>query len=177
VAVREQLVLLLPSLLLLAAFSFLSEKQIGLRLILPLLAVMAVWVAAQLAPRLASWRWRATALALGAWLLVDAVLACPSYLPYFNEAAGGPARGEEYASGSNLDWGQDLVALRRWIDAQHAGRIQLLYYGRVDPAVYGIDYEVPERVVHDGLLAVSKTFKTRGYSVQDHGTKTWRGRF
>jgi hypothetical protein len=174
---REQLVLLLPALLLFLAFSFLSEKQIGLRLILPLLPVLAVWVAAHLAPRLASWRWRAPALALGAWLLVDAVHACPHYLPYFNEAAGGPARGDDYASGSNLDWGQDLIALRRWIEEHDAGRIQLLYYGRVDPAVYGIDYEVPERVVHDGLLAVSKTFWTRGYSVQDHGTKTWRGRF
>jgi len=109
--------------------------------------------------------------------VVSLLRAYPHQLAYFNEAAGGPARGDEYASGSNLDWGQDLIALRRWIDAQHLGRIQLLYYGRVDPAVYGIDYEVPERAVHDGVLAVSKTFRTRGYSVQDHGTKTWRGRF
>ena len=39
----------------------------------------------------------------------------PHELAYFNEAAGGPENGYRHLLGSNLDWGQDLVLLKRWL--------------------------------------------------------------
>ena len=39
----------------------------------------------------------------------------PHYLAYFNAVSGGPDRGAEHLIDSNLDWGQDLVNLRRWL--------------------------------------------------------------
>ena len=38
----------------------------------------------------------------------------PHYLAYFNTVSGGPAHGSEHLIDSNLDWGQDLVGLKRW---------------------------------------------------------------
>ena len=45
------------------------------------------------------------------------------HLSYFNELAGGPARGWKILSDSNVDWGQDLPRLRSWL-AAHGGAIR-----------------------------------------------------
>lgn len=40
----------------------------------------------------------------------------PHHLAYFNEIAGGPTNGHKHLLGSNLDWGQDLLFLRAWMN-------------------------------------------------------------
>lgn len=40
----------------------------------------------------------------------------PYQLSYFNEIAGGFQGGWRYLASSNVDWGQDWIALREWID-------------------------------------------------------------
>ncbi len=40
---------------------------------------------------------------------------------------------------SNIDWGQDLKLLKRWMDAQGVSHVNLAYWGVADPAYYGID--------------------------------------
>lgn len=56
--------------------------------------------------------------------------------------------------------------------------IQLCYFGRVDPAIYGIDYVVPASYLEPvdpagrlkpGYLAVGVSLYGRGYYVYDHG--------
>ena len=64
--------------------------------------------------------------------------AYPHYLSYFNELAGGAENGHRVLLDSNLDWGQDLKGLKRWMDANGVERIKLLYFGYVDPEYYGI---------------------------------------
>lgn len=159
-----------PAALLVAVASFGSEKQIGLRLILPALPLAFVAVAvlaARARPRLA--RDRALAAACAALGFV-CLATHPDYLPYYNVLAGGPAHGHRVAVQSNYDWGQDLVALRERIAEQGGGTVQLLYFGRVDPAIYGIDYTVPRGGrIRPGLLAVSRTLAGRGYALYDHG--------
>jgi len=44
------------------------------------------------------------------------ILAYPSYLSYFNAAAGGHLNGYQYVTDSNYDWGQDLKHLRNFVD-------------------------------------------------------------
>jgi len=39
----------------------------------------------------------------------------PHSMSYFNLLAGGPRNGPEYLLNSNIDWGQDLLFLERWI--------------------------------------------------------------
>lgn len=41
----------------------------------------------------------------------------PHQLAYFNEAAGGPENGYKHLLHSNLDWGQDLLLVREWMNS------------------------------------------------------------
>jgi hypothetical protein len=66
-------------------------------------------------------------------------MAYPKYLDYFNEAAGGSKNGRSILVDSNLDWGQDLKALKNWMTHNQIGKIQFAYFGTADPAYYKID--------------------------------------
>jgi len=78
------------------------------------------------------------------WSIVSGFRAFPNSLMYFNELAGGPENAHRHLVDSNLDWGQDILALKRWLDQSRPGkRIFLGYFGSVDPAIVGIDYELP----------------------------------
>ena len=67
----------------------------------------------------------------------------PHYLSFFNQAVGGIRDGHRIGLDANYDWGQDLFLLRRWMRAEKIDEVDLLYFGKVDPAVYGIRYSVP----------------------------------
>lgn len=75
------------------------------------------------------------------WLAASALAAWPDYIPYFNELVGGPRNGFHWLGDSNVDWGQDLKELKRFMDRRGIDRIQLSYFGTADPAHYGIEYE------------------------------------
>jgi hypothetical protein len=61
----------------------------------------------------------------------------PHWLGYFNELAGGPRRGWWHLEDSNVDWGQDLIFLREWMDANPAARpIAVGSHHWIDTAVY-----------------------------------------
>jgi hypothetical protein len=70
---------------------------------LPFLAVFAAGLYRSAGPAL-----RLVVVALAAWHVVAAARACPYFIPYFNELAGGSANGYRYLGDSNLDWGQNL---------------------------------------------------------------------
>ncbi len=67
--------------------------------------------------------------------------AWPAPLTFFNRAAGGPHSGYQHLVGDNLDWGQDLPALKQWLD-RHAYKKTpqqyLAYFGKEDPGTYGL---------------------------------------
>ena len=82
-------------------------------------------------------------LAALAWLAVEVVRICPCYLSYFNQLAGGPRLGYAHLVDSSLDWGQDLLRLRQWLNEQGetneaSGPVYLAYFGSGDPARCGI---------------------------------------
>ncbi|MBI5769182.1 MAG: glycosyltransferase family 39 protein [Verrucomicrobia bacterium] len=69
---------------------------------------------------------------------VEMVAWFPSYLAYFNGLVR-PARAYRHLVDSSIDWGQDLPALRRYLD-QHRNPqpAYLAYFGIANPATYGI---------------------------------------
>ena len=70
----------------------------------------------------------------------------PHYLAYFNGLVGGPGEGYRYLSDSNLDWGQDLEGLKRYMDKEGLPMVYLSYFGNPPPSAYGIRYQfVPAR--------------------------------
>jgi len=82
----------------------------------------------------------------------------PRYLEYFNEVAGGPEGGHRWLIDSNLDWGQDLIRLSDYMKAKDLEWINLVYFGRVDPRVYGVRFAPLDRRRLEGYAAVSATF-------------------
>jgi hypothetical protein len=82
-------------------------------------------------------------LVLLAWHVGESVAISPSYLAYFNQLAGGPSEGYRHLADSSLDWGQDLPALRRWLEEQglqqpSSGGVYLSYFGTARPDYYGV---------------------------------------
>ena len=104
--------------------------------IYPALLVAASRVA-KLVPGRLGWT-GCVVLALGH--AADALRVHPYHLAYFNACAGGPANGRHVLVDSNLDWGQDLPALRDFMQRERLESVALESFGSeiVDPGVYGI---------------------------------------
>ncbi|HEV3344946.1 MAG TPA: glycosyltransferase family 39 protein [Pirellulales bacterium] len=136
---RRELPLLVTAAFLLLFFSLSRHKNVGVRYVLFLEPMMAVWIGRLVASPSAIPRWvhRATATA-GVALVGITLTSWPHYLPYFNWASGGPDNGHRWLLDSNLDWGQDLIALRRYMEREQIEEIDLAHFGRVPPAAYGI---------------------------------------
>jgi hypothetical protein len=167
----ECFLLLAPVLLVVAVFS-LSSKQLGTRMVLPVIPLVAIWIAAVSPVLAAGSRWAAGAgVAVGLFAL-SSLGVHPNYLSYFNLASGGTDDGYKLGLGSNYDWGQDLPALAAWMERRGIDRVRLLYYGRIDPAIYGIDYVVPRRFAPGEMpLVVSASHYGIRYPVPDHGVR------
>ncbi|WP_443055408.1 phospholipid carrier-dependent glycosyltransferase [Streptomyces sp. NBC_00704] len=101
----------------------------------------------------------AATAALVAFVAVSSLRTFPYYLPYSNEAFGGPAGTHLRLHDSNVDWGQDLGRLADRLRERYPGeRVWLVYKGSGLPGHYGIEASDPRRApareVH-GLLVVS----------------------
>jgi 4-amino-4-deoxy-L-arabinose transferase-like glycosyltransferase len=138
---RDAFFLLVP----VAAIVLVSAQatvNIGLRHVLavyPLLFVLASRVATIALPR----TWLVPVL-IGTAIAATAVSSLrvtPHQLAYFNELVGGPEQGHLYLSDSNLDWGQDLKAVKTFMDRQGLPIAYLSYFGSAPPAYYGIRYQ------------------------------------
>jgi 4-amino-4-deoxy-L-arabinose transferase-like glycosyltransferase len=179
--------LLAPALAVLAFFSV-ERHGVGLRYLLPTYAFLYVFAsraAVSLAARPAG---RVVLASLVAWQLGASWWIHPHYLAYFNEIVGGPSEGYRYLVDSNLDWGQDLKGLKRYMDEHGIARIGLSYFGSDDPARYGIAYDaLPSYVLKgepasaaalpaDRFVAISAT-NLQGVYFKDRDLyATWRER-
>ncbi len=119
--------------------SMTSPLNIGLRHVLPLYPFLFVAVSTKWdrPPGLSKLTIAAIAVVAGL-SVVENVRAYPNYLGFFNSAAGGMTNGPRYLLDSNIDWGQDLIRLHRWLLVNDSPSLCLRYFGAVDPARYGI---------------------------------------
>lgn len=78
---------------------------------------------------------------MAVWLFIESLVIFPNYLVYFNELIGGPSQGHNYLVNSNLDWGQDLKRLKKYLDQNHIEEVNLSYFGSADPDYYHIRYK------------------------------------
>jgi hypothetical protein len=134
--------LVLPPLLYFV-FSMTSGINLGMRHILPIYPFLYVGVAAVVASRSGAGLPARPVVLLALALLTLQIAECarihPDYLAFFNAAAGGPARGPEYLVDSNIDWGQDVKKLARWLTAHGTRRARVYYFGNAQLRYYGID--------------------------------------
>lgn len=118
-----------------------SPHQTGLRQVLPVYPALLVAAGAGIAFLARRGRsGRAAVAAALLWAAAGSATVAPRYLTYFNEAAGGPARGHRWLVDSNLDWGQALRELPPWLAARGIDQVHLGYFGTADPDAYGLRY-------------------------------------
>lgn len=150
------LYLLVPPAVLLAVVSA-GNRDYGTRyaIFVPMFGAVAAATLVAL-----KWRWAHVVTAvLVVFTAVSSARAFPFYLPYSNEAFGGPSKTYLRLHDSNVDWGQDLGRLADRLRTRYPGeRTWLVYKGSGVPAYYGISADDPLRAKPDqvrGLLIVS----------------------
>lgn len=73
------------------------------------------------------------------WTFSSSLWYFPHSLSYFNALAGGPNNGPEYLLNSNVDWGQDLLHLERWmINRPDSVQVYLAFDNSYNPFVLKI---------------------------------------
>jgi 4-amino-4-deoxy-L-arabinose transferase-like glycosyltransferase len=149
---------LLPTAVLVGAAMF-GSRDFGTRYVIfvPMLLAVAASAVAIARTRAA---WAVTA-ALLVFVAVSSLRTFPYYLPYSNEAFGGPSKTYLRLHDANVDWGQDLGRLADRLRDRYPGeRVWLIYKGSGVPSYYGIQALDPRGRSPDqvhGLLVVSDT--------------------
>ncbi|HUK83652.1 MAG TPA: glycosyltransferase family 39 protein [Verrucomicrobiae bacterium] len=163
-----------------------TRFNIGLRHILPIYPFLLLVAAAAVKELLEAKQrtGRAVIAALAVCWLLEFGRVYPKTLAFFNQFVGGPRKGYEYLVDSNLDWGQDLKPLKRWMDQHGVAHINLAYFGSADPTYYHIDCTYlpgappfAEQLVKPpqlpGYVAVSDTILVGAY-LTDRGRAFYR---
>ena len=132
--------LLLPAVTL---FVLISAKAypLGVRYLLPIYPLLFIFVSRTASLFTRQVVGRAVGLVLAAWYLSTPVRFRPDYLAYFNELVGGPRHGIEYLEDSNIEWGQHLKRLKRYLDEHRFDKVKLAYFTTGRPEYYGIRAE------------------------------------
>jgi 4-amino-4-deoxy-L-arabinose transferase-like glycosyltransferase len=129
--------------------AILAGMNIGSRHILPLYALAAILAAAGIVALASSgqsanpstarrWAWVAAILVFSH--IASSLAVFPNFIPYANEAAGGPRNVRNLLSDANVDWGQQLISVKKWQDKHPDEECWFAYfaYPEVEPATYGI---------------------------------------
>ncbi len=159
IKLEDSLCIWVPVIIFFSYFSFFTHIPIGVRFLLPVFPLIFVSAGSLLNKRLLNKKkWKTIIAILAIAYLIPAILSYPNYLSYFNIIAGGPDNGHRWLIDSNLDWGQDLPGLKKYMEKNGIEEIKLGYFGRVDPEIYGIKYTLPNRQLEHGIYAISVNF-------------------
>ncbi len=141
----DEMVLLVPGLVILVFVSSQTGFSIHSRYVIPIFPFLFIWASkvarvfeSRRVTRGRSLMAAATVAAL-TWSVGSSLWTYPHSLSYFNELAGGPRNGGEYLLDSNIDWGQDLLYLKEWLDKHNEVTLDgLAYWNSYSATVFGI---------------------------------------
>ncbi|MFA6524723.1 MAG: glycosyltransferase family 39 protein [Patescibacteria group bacterium] len=96
------------------------------------------------------------------WYVASSILIYPNFLSYFNESIGGPKNGAKFVTDSNLDWGQDVIKLKKYLDDNKITEYYFTYFGSLWTSYYGIPFQPVPRATNqqdldklDRVVAIS----------------------
>ncbi|MBV9743772.1 MAG: glycosyltransferase family 39 protein [Acidobacteriia bacterium] len=123
--------------------SMTSGIDIGVRHILPVYPFLYLGVAVLLSRAIKSQasgrRWaRLAMVGLACLQIAECAWIAPDYLAFFNALVGGPGNGPRYLVDSNIDWGQDVKKLKKWLKAHGTNTARVWYFGNAQMDYYGI---------------------------------------
>lgn len=133
---KETIIFLLVPAILYFLVASNSKIQIGHRHILPIYPFLFVLCGRLMLNKF----WKIIAILLTIWHIFAFFKIHPYHLTYFNELIGGPKNGYKYLVDSNLDWGQGLKELAKFLKQKGINQIYLSYFGTADPNYYNIQY-------------------------------------
>jgi len=167
------------------AVSIQSNLNIGVRHILPTFPFIFILISGQIKRIFDYLKKKNKKMALGVWSLVfgflllwyvlSSISIFPYYLTYFSELVGGAKNGYIYATDSNLDWGQDLKRLAKWVDENNIQKIKVDYFGGATVQYYLKDKYEEWHAEYDptkakgSWLAISATFLQQGRATPTKG--------
>lgn len=121
----DKMGLLLPVIFLTVSIS-LSAHNIGVRYLIPIYPFLAVYSGGII--NLAG---KKTLIALfvplSIWYVFSSISVHPNQLAYFNEIVGGSDNGYKFMDDSNIEWGQDLKRLKKFIDENPKTRVVYIW--------------------------------------------------
>jgi len=147
--------------------SITGNLNIGLRHLFPTFPLMYILIAKQatvfgsrITKNYRKYFWSAISILI-IWLAAETAFAYPSYLAYFNQTVGGSKNGYKYVTDSNVDWGQDLKRLEKFVSDNDIQKIRVDYFGGGDVQHYLGDKAIMWHSAlgqEPGWYAISATF-------------------
>tara|TARA_R110002072_G_scaffold303105_1_gene493706 strand:+ start:8582 stop:10486 length:1905 start_codon:yes stop_codon:yes gene_type:complete len=145
---RSLAVLVVPAIVIFVLVSSQTAINRHTRYILPCMPLLFILSSGVFSRSSAGWTRRAIGRFFSSmlliWYVVSSIWIFPHSTTYFNELAGGPFNGPKLILGSSVDWGQDLLYLKRWLDAHPEAEPIGVAYGlyRLSPRLAGIEYSL-----------------------------------
>ncbi|MCG2687025.1 glycosyltransferase family 39 protein, partial [Candidatus Parcubacteria bacterium] len=104
------------------------------------------------------------------WQLVSVLTIYPSFLSYFNELIGGPENGYRYMVDTDVEWGQDVKRLSKWVESNGIEQIAVpsRFIVKWEETKKMVNYSVPSRRNYQYYL--DSRYK---YLPPDTRTKGW----
>jgi 4-amino-4-deoxy-L-arabinose transferase-like glycosyltransferase len=126
--------------------AILGPLNIGVRHVLPVFPFVmliaaggAAWLVSERKPGRKVWGWAVAGLLV--WHAASSVRTFPNYVPYANEAWGGPSKTHLYFSDSATDWAQQLKHVKWWTDTHEVKECWFAYFA--EPFLQAKDYGIP----------------------------------
>lgn len=157
---RWHLAMIFVTLIVYWAASLIGSLNIGIRHLLPTIPFVLLLIGffcKKIFESKAGWTApKGIIVVLVGYLIISTLSNYPYFISYFNEATPRDKRHTMLVD-SSLDWGQDLLRLKKYVDDNHIKNIKLDYFGSYDPGYYIPDFQTwdSEYGPTTGLLAVS----------------------
>jgi hypothetical protein len=121
-------------------FAVTAKINIGHRHLMPVYPVLFILLGRVYRDYSGKIKKRVVLYGLPAAYIISTQVYFPHYLPYFNLFVK-PDNGYKYLVDSNLDWGQDLPGLKKFIDKQDNSSLILSYFGTASIESHNIKYQ------------------------------------
>ncbi|MBN1901243.1 hypothetical protein JW926_07970 [Candidatus Sumerlaeota bacterium] len=119
----------------------LSQVNLGHRLILmiiPLECLMAGNILELILGKTEKRMRNAIQVAIPLFLLIAPLFSFPDYISYFNPLVKDKKTAFRYLKDSNVDWGQDIKPLGKYLAKKGIRKVNLSLFGTADPYYYGV---------------------------------------
>ena len=155
---KTELSLLTPVIIWIFIFSFITRIDTGFRHMLLVFPFLFVFSSKLITLKIKEKYTTITKIifyALCIWLIIITFITFPFYTSYFNEFIGGSENGYRWLSSDNIDGGQDMMHIKRYMDEHNLTSIKLEYLGVEKPEYRNVSYEPLTCEPTTGIIIIS----------------------